>query len=42
MTDDGKAIQINMLGLATPQRRAFHLSWIAFFSCFFARLGSRF
>ena len=31
-----KATSINLFSLATPQMRAFHLTWIAFFVCFFA------
>jgi NNP family nitrate/nitrite transporter-like MFS transporter len=31
-----KATTINLFSLATPQMRAFHLTWIAFFVCFFA------
>ncbi|MFA5941698.1 MAG: MFS transporter [Sinimarinibacterium sp.] len=31
-----KATTINLFSLATPQMRAFHLSWLAFFVCFFA------
>jgi NNP family nitrate/nitrite transporter-like MFS transporter len=31
-----KATRINLFSLATPQMRAFHLSWLAFFVCFFA------
>jgi len=36
MTTAGKATKINLFSLATPQMRAFHLSWMAFFVCFFA------
>ena len=32
----GKATRIELLRLNTPQMRAFHLSWLAFFVCFFA------
>jgi MFS transporter, NNP family, nitrate/nitrite transporter len=39
MNDDGKATHINLLSVATPQMRAFHMSWIAFFLCFFAWFG---
>ena len=39
MTPDGKATRINLLSLATPNMRAFHMSWIAFFLCFFAWFG---
>jgi NNP family nitrate/nitrite transporter-like MFS transporter len=31
-----KANSINLFSFATPQMRAFHLSWLAFFICFFA------
>jgi NNP family nitrate/nitrite transporter-like MFS transporter len=31
-----KATRIDLFSLATPQMRAFHLTWIAFFVCFFA------
>lgn len=31
-----KATRITLLSWATPQMRAFHLSWMAFFACFFA------
>lgn len=31
-----KASRIQLFSLATPQMRAFHLSWLAFFVCFFA------
>lgn len=31
-----KATAINLFSLRTPQMRAFHLSWLAFFICFFA------
>ena len=31
-----KATRIELFSLATPQMRAFHLSWLAFFVCFFA------
>ena len=31
-----KATRINLFSLATPQMRAFHLTWLAFFVCFFA------
>ncbi|WP_454727621.1 MULTISPECIES: MFS transporter [Cupriavidus] len=32
----GKATRIELLNLRTPQMRAFHLTWMAFFVCFFA------
>lgn len=31
-----KANRITLFSLATPQMRAFHLTWLAFFVCFFA------
>ncbi len=31
-----KAAKIDLFSLATPQMRAFHLAWLAFFVCFFA------
>jgi NNP family nitrate/nitrite transporter-like MFS transporter len=31
-----KATTINLFSLRSPQMRAFHLSWLAFFICFFA------
>ncbi|MGI4978648.1 MAG: MFS transporter, partial [Janthinobacterium lividum] len=31
-----KATRIELFNLRTPQMRAFHLTWIAFFVCFFA------
>lgn len=31
-----KATRIELFHLRTPQMRAFHLSWLAFFACFFA------
>jgi len=34
-----KAPQINLFSLGTPQMRAFHMSWFAFFLCFFAWFG---
>lgn len=42
MKSDGKATRIDLLdllSLATPNMRAFHMSWIAFFLCFFAWFG---
>ena len=34
--DSAKATSINLFSLKTPQMRAFHLTWLAFFVCFFA------
>ena len=31
-----KATKIDLFSLATPQMRAFHITWLAFFVCFFA------
>jgi NNP family nitrate/nitrite transporter-like MFS transporter len=33
---DGKATRIRLFSFSTPAMRAFHLSWLAFFVCFFA------
>ena len=35
----GKATSIDFFNFSTPQMRAFHMSWIAFFLCFFAWFG---
>jgi len=35
----GKASRIDLFSLATPQMRAFHMTWFAFFLCFFAWFG---
>ena len=34
-----KAQKINLLDFKSPQMRAFHMSWFAFFLCFFAWFG---
>jgi MFS transporter, NNP family, nitrate/nitrite transporter len=34
-----KATRIQLANFSTPQMRAFHMSWIAFFACFFAWFG---
>src|SRR4029079_2354992 len=34
-----QADRINLFSLSTPQMRAFHMTWIAFFLCFFAWFG---
>jgi NNP family nitrate/nitrite transporter-like MFS transporter len=39
MEVNGKATRIALFSLATPQMRAFHMTWIAFFLCFFAWFG---
>src|SRR5580698_1156023 len=31
-----KATRIRLFSFSTPQMRAFHMSWLAFFACFFA------
>lgn len=36
MSNTGKATRIQLFSFGTPQMRAFHLSWLAFFVCFFA------
>src|SRR5690606_41048100 len=35
----GKATRITLFSFSTPQMRAFHMSWFAFFLCFFAWFG---
>lgn len=35
----GKATRIRLFSFSTPQMRAFHMSWFAFFLCFFAWFG---
>ena len=39
MDIQGKATKIRLFCLRTPQMRAFHMSWFAFFLCFFAWFG---
>ncbi|REK09053.1 MAG: MFS transporter [Planctomycetota bacterium] len=39
MQTRGKATRIHLLNFSTPQMRAFHMSWMAFFLCFFAWFG---
>lgn len=39
MSVDGKAPRIDFLNFSTPPMRAFHMSWIAFFLCFFSWFG---
>ncbi len=36
MAESNKATRIDLFSLRTPQMRAFHLTWVAFFVCFFA------
>src|SRR5688572_10270671 len=35
----GKADKINLLDFKTPSMRAFHITWITFFLCFFGWFG---
>ena len=35
-----KATRIRLFSVSTPQMRAFHMTWLAFFLCFFAWFGS--
>lgn len=37
--DRGKATRIRLFSLAAPQMRTFHLTWFAFFLCFFGWFG---
>jgi len=39
MHNENKATRINLFNFSTPQMRAFHVSWFAFFLCFFAWFG---
>src|SRR3954469_17806999 len=39
MSPNSRAIRIHLLDFKTPPMRAFHLSWSAFFLCFFAWFG---
>ncbi|MBX3414244.1 MAG: MFS transporter [Pirellulales bacterium] len=39
MSQPAKAIRIDLFNFSTPQMRAFHLAWMAFFVCFFAWFG---
>jgi len=39
MDVQNKATRIDLFSLRTPQMRAFHMSWFAFFLCFFAWFG---
>lgn len=39
MQSSGKATRIQLFNFSTPQMRAFHMSWFAFFLCFFAWFG---
>ena len=37
--ESNKATKIELFSLATPQMRTFHMTWFAFFLCFFAWFG---
>jgi MFS transporter, NNP family, nitrate/nitrite transporter len=39
MESDGKATRIELLNFWSPPMRAFHMTWMAFFLCFFAWFG---
>ncbi len=39
MQAHAKATRIKLFNFSTPQMRAFHMSWLAFFLCFFAWFG---
>ncbi len=39
MNENGRANRIQLLNFSTPQMRAFHMSWFAFFLCFFGWFG---
>jgi NNP family nitrate/nitrite transporter-like MFS transporter len=39
MDSSAKATRISLFNFTTPQMRAFHMSWFAFFLCFFAWFG---
>jgi MFS transporter, NNP family, nitrate/nitrite transporter len=39
MDSSAKATRIALFNFSTPQMRAFHMSWFAFFLCFFAWFG---
>ena len=39
MITNEKAVRINLFNFSTPQMRAFHMTWFAFFLCFFAWFG---
>lgn len=39
MPVSAKATRIHLFSIGTPQMRAFHMSWFAFFLCFFAWFG---
>jgi len=39
MDTNGRATRIKLFSFSSPQMRAFHMSWFAFFLCFFAWFG---
>lgn len=39
MQSDGRATRIDLFRFSSPPMRAFHMSWFAFFLCFFAWFG---
>jgi MFS transporter, NNP family, nitrate/nitrite transporter len=39
MATDNRATRINLVDFSSPPMRAFHMTWIAFFLCFFAWFG---
>ena len=39
MQNQGKADRIELFNFSTPPMRAFHMTWLAFFLCFFAWFG---
>jgi NNP family nitrate/nitrite transporter-like MFS transporter len=39
MDTAGKAMRLQLFNVSTPQMRAFHMTWFAFFLCFFAWFG---
>lgn len=39
LSSSGKATKINLLDFKTPSMRAFHITWITFFLCFFGWFG---
>jgi len=39
MESSAKATRISLFNFSTPQMRAFHMTWFAFFLCFFAWFG---
>ncbi|MBX9851699.1 MAG: MFS transporter [Cytophagaceae bacterium] len=39
LTESSKAVKIDLFSFNTPQMRAFHITWITFFLCFFGWFG---